>query len=289
MPHNKLEIHPYLNCIKDQNFDGWYFENLIVGTFPIYSITDTLNVDNTIISRFDENAAFMRFFYGSSNNSFWKLFSEVWEAQNPTDLPGDQRKNAAMELLVNHKFLITDVVYKTNRKAESSQDNDLWVQTEDVFVIQNRSLNTGLVDLLNRNMKIKYLYFTATVLDGNSPFGWFQDIFGDALQYQIIQQVENRIVSASLTIKGKGYIAFFLPSPSGNGTRGLHFNNQRTQIFVNYLQSVNPGFYTEIDPIPKTLRTIQQKEMLTLLRKDFLIENWKQLIQLKNINYNGTI
>lgn len=289
MPHNQLEIHPYLNCINDQNFDGSYFENLFIGTFPIYSITDTLNANNAIISRFDEEPAFMRFFYGSRKNSFWKLFSEVCGALNPTDLPMVQRKNAAVELLVNHKFLITDVVYKTNRKAEGSEDDDLWVQTENEFVVQNRSLNTGLVDLLNRNEKIKYLYFTATVLVGKSPFGWFQDIFGDALQYQIVQQVEKRIVSASLTINGRGYTAFFLPSPAGNGTRGLHFNNQRTKIFVNYLQSVNPEFYAEIDPIPEKERTIQQKERLTQLRKDFLIENWRQLIELKNTNYNGII
>lgn len=289
MPQNELEIHPYLHCIKDDKFESTYFENIIIGTFPIYSITDTINEKGEIISRFEEQTANMRFFYGSKKNSFWKLFSQALEENNPTNFPSKDRCNKAIELLVKNKFLITDVVYKTNRKNENSEDSDLWVTTEDKFVNENRSLNYNIIELLNKNPNIKNLYFTATGLNGNSPFGWFREIFGNTLQYKITLQVENRLISATITINNRTFNAFFLPSPAGSGTRGLHFNKQKTQIFVNYIKSVAPEFYDVIDMLKEEERNQIQKDKLTQFRKEFLLESWSQVLVNKNSYFDGTI
>ena len=289
MPINELEIHPYLDSINDRNHEINYFENLIIGSFPIYSITDTLIQDESTIHRFNQQNAFMRFFYGSKKNSFWRLFSSALFSDNPTDLNQEDRTNSAISLLIQNQFLITDVIFKTNRIGENSEDSDLWVETNNDFVIQNRSLNTDIIRILNRNIDIKYLYFTSTILNGNSPFGWFRELFGNNLQFRILHEVENRVISASLLINGREYIAFFLPSPAGNGTRGLHFNLQRTQIFINYIQSVDLDFYEEIDLLPLRERSSAQKNRLTQLRNDFLIESWRQVIVNKNIYFDGNI
>lgn len=289
MPINELEIHPYLNSINDENYETNYFENLIIGTFPIYSITNTLNPDGTELTRFNDHNAFMRFYYGSKQNSFWKLFSTSLLTFNPTSLDQENRTNAAISLLIQNRFLITDIVFKTNRIDENSEDSELWVPSNDNFVNENRSLNTDIIRILNRNIGIKYLYFTSTVLNGNSPFGWFRELLGDGCLYRIIHEVENRVISASITINEREYIAFFLPSPAGNGTRGLHFNRKRTQIFVNYLQSVDPDFYNEINLLATSDRNTDQKTRLTQLRNNFLIESWRQVIVNKNRYFNGNI
>jgi len=289
MPNSELEIHPYLNSINDENFENNYFENILIGSFPIYGITSSTNENGTTTARFNEIEAFMPFFYGSKRNIFWKLLSSAFFTVNPNELNQKDRVDAAKSLLIENNFLITDVLYKTNRNGERSEDSQLWVHTDNDFVYNNRLLNTDIIRILNRNTKIKYIYFTSTLLNGNSPFGWFNEIFGGNILFTILQEVENRVVSASITINHKEYIAFFLPSPAGNGTRGLHFNINRTQIFVNYVKSIDRHFFEEINLLTPEERTKTQNERLTKLRNSFLIESWRQVIVDKNINFDGTI
>ncbi len=289
MPNNELEKHPYLNSINDEDFENNYFENIIIGSFPIYGITSTINENGTTNLRFNQREAFMPFFYGSKRNSFWKLFSSSLFTENPTELNQEDRVEAAKSLLIENNFLITDVIYKTNRNGERSEDSELWFETDSDFINNNRSLNSEIIRILNRNSKIKYLYFTSTVLNGKSPFGWFIEIFGSNISFNILQEVENRVISASLVINNRDYIAFFLPSPAGNGTRGLHFNIKRTQIFVNYLQSIDQHFFDEINLLRPEERTPAQKERLTQLRNSFLTESWRQVIVHKNCYFDGAI
>lgn len=291
MPHNHLEEHPYLEDIVYKDFGSSYFDSLIIGAFPVYGITNTLMPDGNIQEQpFNENEAFMRFFYGSNRNSFWSSVSQALGEDNPTHLPLPQRKQASAQLLTNNKFLITDVLWKTNRNGVLAEDSNLWVPSNDEFVLNNRSLNHGLGQLLEDNKNIKNLYFTATVLTGNSPFGWFQQIFQNQLQFNIIQQVDNRPISAEVHIGNRPYIAFFLPSPAGNGTRGLHFSDgRRTEILVNYIQSVDPVFYNEINNIPKANRTVTQSQRLTALRRGYLQQHYREVLRNKNQHFNGSI
>ncbi|WP_417858128.1 hypothetical protein [Xanthomarina gelatinilytica] len=292
MPVNELEIHPYLEDINYQDFKVNHFENLIIGTFPVYSITDTLTPEEEIEEHvLNENDAYMSFFYGSKKNSFWRLVTHgLGEQVNPIDLPLEDRKVAAINLLTNQKFLITDAVYKTNRKDEKAEDKYLWADTNNEYVLKNRTLNFGIEEILKNNKNIKYLYFTSTALTGKSPFGWFQQIFQNQLQYNIIQHVDNRPISAEVRIGNRTYIAFFLPSPAGNGTRGLHFTNtSRTEIFINYIQSVDIVFYNEINNIPQANRTAAQKQRLTALRRGYLHQHYREVLQNKNQHFNGSI
>jgi G:T/U-mismatch repair DNA glycosylase len=292
MPVNELEIHPYLEDINYQAFKANHFENLIIGTFPVYGITDTLTLEGEIQAHaFNENDAYMRFFYGSKKNSFWRLVTHgLGEQINPVDLPLEERKEAAIDLLTKHRFLITDVLHKTNREEENAEDNYLWAGTNNDFVLNNRSLNYQIEQLLEDNQNINYLYFTATVLNRKSPFGWFRAIFQNQLEYNIIQQVADRPISAEIQINKRKYIAFFLPSPASNGTRGLHFtDNSRTEIFVNYMESEDIDFYNEINNLPKANRTQEQVRTLTNLRKTYLIQHYTEVLQNKNDHFNGVV
>lgn len=289
MPHDELEIHPYLNSIDYNQFDEYYFKGLIIGSFPVYAVTDSQLPNNQILQRFIMDKAYMRFYYGSKINSFWKLISKAFGMDNPTLEPLNLRIELSKNLLTNNHLLITDVLSSTNRNGVGSEDNDLWIDTDNEFVIENRSINMGIQNILDNNKAIKYLYFTATGISGKTPFGWFKEIFQEIIEYQIVQTVQNRIVSAEVKINDRIYNAFFLPSPAGNGTRGIHFNKQRTEMFVNYLQSTAPQFYNEIDGIPIALRNKLQNTTLTKHREDFLLVCWRQAFILKNSHFNGNI
>ena len=290
MPVTELEKHPYLQNINYAEYESDYFEGLVIGTFPVYSVTDTLTEQNQTLLRFVETDAYMRFFYGSKQNVFWELLSSVLGPANPTHAATpDDRVNEAMNLLTQNKLLITDVIAATNRKGHLSEDKNIWVDTDCQFVLDNRTLNNDIDALLSRNCKIKYLFFTATDLAGKSPFGWFRIIFANRLTFRIITQIDNRVWCLQLNIDGREYLAFMLPSPAGKGTRGIHFGIQRLLMFESYLQSVDQQFYQEIDAVDRDNRTTHQKNLLTSFRKSFLKESWHQALIFKNAEFNGSI
>jgi hypothetical protein len=189
---------------------------LIIGTFPIYAITDRQTVDGIVEKELDQGVAHMRFFYGSKRNLFWELFSTAFESQNPINLSPSQRVSAAKELLVDKKFLITDVIKTTNRNNESVNDKVLWMTSKDRFVNENMSLNLELPSLLNANLNIKHLYFKATSIGSKSPFGWFKEIFGNKMNFNTIHKNCDKILSIDLNIDGRLFTGFFLNTPSGN-------------------------------------------------------------------------
>ncbi|WP_299095038.1 hypothetical protein [uncultured Winogradskyella sp.] len=292
MPVNELEIHPYLEDINYQDFKVNHFENLIIGTFPVYSITDTLTPEEEIQEHvLNENDAFMSFFYGSKKNNFWSWFANAFNADNPLEQANSElRKQAAVELLVANKFLITDVLYKTNRKNTSALDSDLWVKSQNNFVVQNRSLNYSLRSLLNTNKAIKNLYFTATGLDGKTPFGWFKKIFGDDLVFQNINVIHNNTVSATLTINNREYNTFFLITPGGGWARRIPFTGVNNDgMFSNYLMDIDEGFYHDIEHIYKDDRTDAQKDTLKQYRKDYIELYYTQLLNAKNMLFDGHV
>lgn len=292
MPVNELEIHPYLDTINYKAKDENYFENLIIGSFPIYAITDRV-LENNQIQEIDlnENNADMRFFYGSNKNNFWSWFANAFNADNPLEQANPEfRKQDAVKLLVANKFLITDVLYKTNRKNTSALDSDLWVKTQNNFVVQNRSLNHSLRSLLNTNKAIKNLYFTATGLDGKTPFGWFKKIFGDDLVFQNINVIHNNTVSATLTINNREYNTFFLITPGGGWARRIPFTGVNNDgMFSNYLMDIDLNFFNEVENIPKENRTIAQEETLKQYRIDYIKLYYRQLLNAKNMLFDGHV
>lgn len=292
MPHNVLEVHPYLEVINYEEHDSSCFENLVIGSFPINAITDTQLENGQIeTTPLNQNNAAMRFFYGSNRNNFWPWFANAFNANNPLNQPNPQaRKEAAIKLLVTNKFLITDVVYKTNRKNTSALDSDLYIKTDNQFVIKNRSLNHDIKSLLNNNPSIINIYFTATGLEDKTPFGWFKKIFGNNLVFQNINVFHNNTVSATLTINQRQYNAFFLITPGGGWARRIPFTGINNDgMFSNFLIAEDENFYNEVVNIPKEQRTIQQENILKELRKQYIEQYYTQLLNAKNMMFNGNV
>lgn len=67
MSINELEQHPYLDYylkFKDCTTKEYYL-GILIGSFPIYSITDTVNENEEVTAQRFTAGATMRFFYGS--------------------------------------------------------------------------------------------------------------------------------------------------------------------------------------------------------------------------------
>ncbi|MBW7941456.1 MAG: hypothetical protein H3C64_03430 [Candidatus Kuenenia stuttgartiensis] len=298
MPLNELEQHPFLDYyLQHQGTNDLYnththFNGLIIGSFPIYQCTDTINEQFEVIQqRLQLPRAAMRFFYCSNQNSFWPTLSEIFASDNPlTATTPELRKEAAITLLNHNKLLITDVVYRTNRKGESSTDDSLLISRGAVgFIVQNMSLSNSIRDILEQQTAIRHLFFTATSLTGKSPFGWFRKLF-NITQQQIVHvwQTGNTTTALELSLFGRTFTAFLLPTPAGNSGRGIHFSDDsRNQLFSNYIQHVNPDFYAQITAIRKANRNQQQQELLTQYRKELILNWYRSALVHRNPAFNG--
>src|SRR5664279_3437748 len=99
MPINQMEFHPYLKI--GQAIPA---SRMIVGTFPIYSVTrpgmalkeQLRQINNDIL-----------FFYGSGANLFWLWYEQYID---PTIITGSNK--SILKSLKNEKIAISDVIAK---------------------------------------------------------------------------------------------------------------------------------------------------------------------------------
>jgi len=280
MPIELLEQHPYLEYEKKHM--GKY-TGLVIGSFPIYACSNILDENLNVTQENNiQNKIRFRFFYGSNQSKFWDYVFKAFDNNNPITISN------CIKLLEDNKIIITDALYRTNRRAQSSADEDLMiVEKSDNFMIENISLNYGVKDLINKNSGLKNLFFTATGLDGKSPFGWFRRVFEDNLIIEEVYQVAGRIWSFVCIMEERRFNCFMLPTPK---TRGIHFtDNQRTLAYCNYLHSRDVDFYNEINNLPMVDRSPNQKHRIKEYRESFLIETYKQALVLNNSQFDGTI
>lgn len=297
MPINELERHPFIDYLDNEIEPKKKYSGLIIGSFPVYSCTDTLDENLQIIEqRFIPDDVTMKFFYCSKKSNFWNYCSSAFGEQNPTTpLPNDDQENIhhlarqrAIDFLNRNNLLMTDVISQTNRNEFGDEDSNLWIENgAPQFVINNLSKNHQLTNIINRYPSIENLFFTATGTNGKSPFGWFRDIFGNNLTIGQQRLIDGRTWGLICNINGRQLRAFLLPTPKA---RGIHFtDNRRTLMFVNYLQSIVPDFYNEIENIPQNQWTQHQKDTLKALRHNFLVEAYRQALVQNNLDFNGAI
>jgi len=296
MPLDTLEQHPFLSYWRESDSEIQY-TGLIIGSFPVYACTDTLNGDLTIREeRFDSDKANMRFFYGSKISRFWRYCSSAFNEVDPTiPLLNDPKKNfhvlakeRAISVLNRNNLLITDTIFRTNRLGKKDEDSNLLVPEEaPAQVVANFSLNHSLPDLLGLHGSITNLFFTATVISGKCPFGWFKDIFAGHMK--IVQRyfLREKIWSLVCDIHGRLFNVFLLPTPK---SRGIHFtDNSRNEFFINYLQSVDANFYERIKQIAMARRSSEQVKTLSMHRENFLREAYRQALVNHNLQFDGNV
>ena len=118
MPINIIEQHPFLNYLETENVQRISdYNGMIIGSFPIYSITDSIDNNFDIVAqRFNQINATMRFFYGSRKSSLWKYIAGALNEVDPTAILQNEQlnqypnnaKERTIKLLQKHKLIITD-------------------------------------------------------------------------------------------------------------------------------------------------------------------------------------
>ncbi|RXJ94740.1 hypothetical protein CRU94_08215 [Arcobacter sp. AHV-9/2010] len=185
-----IEIHPFEPFIPEEA------TKLIIGTIPP--------------ERFSKNNLFesdVNFYYGSKDNAFWNLLSEISHTdflkKNSSD-EIDKRK----QFLTDHKIGICDIVKKTLRKNGSSLDKDL-----DVIEFLD------IVDILKKYPTIDSLIYTS----GNGGVKFFmtkylRDKFSKEICHRTINSKQKKYF---IEINSKNYQVDILFSPSPNALRSL--------------------------------------------------------------------
>jgi len=288
MPINQLEKHPFLDYLQTTSIDTSKisFNKLIVGSFPIFDLTITVDENlNEINNRFNQRNAFVDFFYGSKRSDFWKIFFDAhninWDfnQNNPQN-----NKTIIINALNKNMTLITDVIKYTNRINESAADTDLMTKSGIKFIDSNTSLNNDLPTILNNN-SIECLYFTAKGLNGKSPFGWFKEIFNN--QILVLEEffVGNILWGLKCKIGNKEYKVFLLPTPK---PRGIHFtDNDQNAMFSNFIIRTDIDLYNYLINTQKENWNALNKCKLSNLRSLFLIECYKQAFINQNLGFQG--
>lgn len=284
MPTNELEKHPFLNYL-DKNIKI-NFNKLIIGSFPIYDLTSTVDENfNEIENRFNQQNAFVDFFYGSKKSYFWKLFFDahdiVWDFNQYNAI---QNKEKIIQSLFDNTTLITDVIKYTNRIKYSAADTDLFTNSGIDYIDKNISLNKDLPAILNNN-KIECLYFTAKGLTGKTPFGWFRQIFNNQLVITNQYVVGNIIWALKCLINNKEYKVFLLPTPK---ERGIHYTqNDKNPMFSNFIFRTDPNLHNYLNNTTQENWSALNKCKLSNLRSLFLIECNKQAFINQNLGFQG--
>ena len=284
MPINQLERHPYLNYKEELNLNlNTEYTGLVIGSFPIYACSNLVDANLEVFNMNNMvNDIRFRFFYGSNNSQFWDYLFKSF---------GDNREitiENCINLLENKKLIITDSLFQINRVNFSSSDEDLMIhENVEENILNNLELNHSIKDILKNNSSIKSLFFTSTGIVPKSPYGWFKTIFENNVFEENIIEIGTRRWSCNLIINEKRYNVFMLPTPK---PRGIHFtDNQQNPAFINYLQSIDLGFYNQIANLPQANRNEMQENQLTQYRKLFLIENYRQAFVYENLEFNGNL
>lgn len=180
MPIEEIETHPFLHQGKIPNAT-----KLILGSFPVYECTDP---DNPIKQHNRHKEGTIRFFYGSVDSRFWRIYSETLD--NELNLPPDP--NVILQSLKDRKIAIADTIISCRRHGFSSEDGKL---------IQKTWNRQGILNLI-QNGATKILCTSKGVLGdlekqiicfGSNPPGQVDNQLTEELQNKIIGQLGGNI------------------------------------------------------------------------------------------------
>ncbi len=167
---------------------------LIIGTIP---------PERFCIEGKELNSNDVKFYYGSDDNSFWKIIGEdilkkPFENGHASDKPIQQRKKYLTEMNLG----ITDIVSSCNRKNHSSTDKDL-------MDIEHKDLRA----ILEENPQIDTLIYTSGFVKSqvNKIFKKWHSKLGATDKEFTVKIIETK----------PAYKVIVLYSPSPSALRGL--------------------------------------------------------------------
>lgn len=243
MPIGQNETHPFIARGEAINA-----HRMIVGTFPIYSIT---NPRTPTKNAFQLQNGDMSWFYGSNANRLWQWYQTYVDREIILGNP-----DSIEESLQAYQIAISDVIQQCQRIDYSSNDDDL----------KAKVWNTGLAPIIEKRIE----KIICTSKSQNGAMGWLVDkilmptgsvVHPEAsteLQANILNSIANANMALAnpiarvLTKRSKRVEIVSLPSP-GSPYRALrHFgydeNSHDTDTYLKaYLNSVFVWFLKDRD------------------------------------------
>lgn len=219
MPVTEQETHPYLQLGENISAD-----KMIIGTFPIYSLTAPRNPRK---DQLQQQRNDLSFFYGSRSNYFWSWYQQYIDNQVNIQLP-----TSIIASLQQQRIAISDVISQCSRNDESFNDSDL----------KEKQWNTGLAAIIEE--RIEKVICTSKSSAG--AMGWLRDNIllpagftvdhaqTAALHQQMLNAIPqsnlNVISVAQVLIKANRTVSIVaLPSP-GSPSRRLQDFGYRKNI-----------------------------------------------------------
>jgi hypothetical protein len=198
------ETHPFLEFGKVPNAT-----KLILGSFPVYSITLPDSEDKQRIRKSDGT---VQFFYGSCHSSFWGLYHLYID--NGLQIP--IKPELAVESLENNNISISDLISECKRNGKSASDKDL---TKCVYNIEmlNEYLESGVTKILCTSKRVMEMFHVHIVKKSKTII--YQESESKKWQSQFISDINGdesqikKLICKQYTFKGKSIRLISIPSP----------------------------------------------------------------------------
>jgi G:T/U-mismatch repair DNA glycosylase len=198
------ETHPFLHLGEIPNAS-----RLILGSFPVYSITLPDNVEKQKIRKSDGT---VQFFYGSCRSSFWGLYHLYIDSGLHIPItPKD-----ALLSLVKNQIAMSDMTIECEREGKSALDKDLKKRTYNIEMI-NQFLDSGVMKILCTSKGVMEM-FHEKVANKSKEF-IYQESESSKWQAEIIIKLNGnakqikKLICRQYIYKGKTVRLISIPSP----------------------------------------------------------------------------
>ena len=199
-----IEIHPFLKLGKVPNAT-----KLILGSFPVYSITLPDSEDKRRIRKSDGTVPF---FYGSCNSSFWGLYHLNIDNQLRIPITVED----ALKSLSINKIAISDMIYECIRKGRSALDSDLTNREYNIELIKEY-LNNGITKVLCTSKGVMDMFHDHIAKKSNEFV--FQEFESNEWQAKIVSKLNGnekqikKLICRQYDYDGKTIWLISIPSP----------------------------------------------------------------------------
>lgn len=198
------ETHPFLHLGKIPNAS-----RLILGSFPVYSITLPDNVEKQKIRKSDGT---VQFFYGSCRSSFWELYQLYIDSGLHIPITPED----ALLSLIKNQIAMSDIIIECEREGKSALDKDLKKRTYNIEMI-NQYLDSGVTKILCTSKGVMEM-FHEKVANKSKEF-IFQESESSKWQAEIIIKLNGnakqlkKLICRQYIYKGKTIRLISIPSP----------------------------------------------------------------------------
>ena len=198
------ETHPFLELGKVPNAT-----KLILGSFPVYSITLPDSEEKNRIRKSDGS---VQFFYGSCKSSFWGLYHLYID--NGLEIPITSKE--ALSSLVKNQIAISDIIMECERNGKSALDKDLTKRVYNVKMIKE-FLNYGITKILCTSKGVMDMFHDQIakkseefVFQEDESYKWQTEVMSKLKGSEI--QIK-KLICRQYVYKGKTIRLISIPSP----------------------------------------------------------------------------